>query len=111
MTTSDRDFIEAMDPSLVPVWHRFPIESYARILRSGSAAASSKRYDRREDADRDLAAVMKMLRYYADHYPDLGPSEFGQRRWQSAEDGRWRWAVMPEPVRPRVAQRGAGSAR
>ncbi len=103
--SGERDDIEALPVELVPVWHTFPIESYAAILKTGRAAATSKRYDTREDAARDAHAVAKAIDYYRTWHPELAPTTFGVRVWSSAEDGRFRWAIMPEPVcghRPRL---------
>ena len=94
-----RDDVEAADPSIVPVLRSFPIELYADILRTGRAAASKKRYPTRVDATRDASTVCKILRYYSNYHPDIAPIDFGYRVWESAEDGRYRWAILPEAQR------------
>lgn len=91
-----RDDLEAIDPLLVPVSRSFPIERYAEILRSGLAAITKRRYDTVQEAEADLHVVTTMLRYYRRWHPERAPAEFGARRWQSREDGKWRWAILPE---------------
>lgn len=94
-----RDYVEELDPSLVPALRRFPVAKYNDILRAGKAAASTARYDDQEAASRDASNVVDMLKYYREFHPEMVPAEFGRRVWQSKEDGRWRWAIMPERQR------------
>lgn len=108
--TDGRDDIEAIPPELVPVWRIFPIDRYTAILRAGQAAATKKRYDSREVALREATAVEHAIRYYATHHPELAPAEWGLRTWQSREDGRWRWAIIPV-ARPRRTGEGHGKPR
>lgn len=105
-----RDDIEALPPELVPIWRIFPIDKYTAILRAGQAAASRKRYDSHEDALRDAIAVDHAITYYQKHHPELAPTEKGYRCWQSREDGRWRWAIIPV-ARPRRTGTGCGTFR
>lgn len=110
-----RDEIESVGLDLVPNWRSFPIESYAAILRSGRAAATKKRYPDRDSAKRDASNVVELLRYYRRWHPELAPQEFGHRVWASAEDGQYRWAILPtareqrlrQPARPRALGRPA----
>jgi len=100
--SDDRDDIEGPPLDLIPLGRAFPIESYTRILASGKAAASKKRYLTHEEATTEAHAVGQMITYYRRNHPELAPQSHGYRVWESREDGRYRWAIMPM-ARPRRA--------
>lgn len=110
-----RDDVDAVDLHLVPGWRSFPIESYTAILATGRAAASKKRYTSRAEATREATAVATLIRYYMAAHPSIAPDDFGYRVWESAEDGLYRWAILPQhrehrlrkPQRPRALGRPA----
>ena len=93
---AQRDWLDEIDPSMIPHTRMFPIESYSDILSRGMAAASQKRYSTRADATKDAKGVAQLLGYYRKWHPEIAPQEFGYRVWPSREDGRFRWAILPE---------------
>jgi len=114
MSDIDRDDVIEWPLDLIPLLRVFPIESYARILATGRAAATKKRYDTREEARREAVLVSKSIRYYQRVHPELAPEEHSVRVWDSAEDGRYRWAILPmrhprrlTPNRDSRSRRGA----
>lgn len=106
MDDFDRYDVTAEDLASIPFLRTFPVERFAEILASGRAAVGPTRYHTREEATRVAHTVINSLKYYRKTHPDLFDREFGSRVWPSAEDGRYRWAVLPEPARRRTVRRG-----
>lgn len=103
MYSFDDEMPDAMDVGLIPYFsERLPVlQKYTAITATGKAAVYPRAFNTRAEAELIKQRFAGCLNRHRDFRPELGLPDrdhIGFRIWESREDGKFRFAIMPFPV-------------